>query len=142
MLYQRHVPLAVYNSLPGSDIGLGTNDDNKDFLLGFWKSCAANNTVNILVHQMNITQHSHLVETYEFFYNHSAFEPIKLACAVDRDDLKKTESNFGKFTAVVTYRNYYIEGNGQNALLLIVIGNGVAVNTLLILLTFLVEIFS
>ena len=53
------------------------------------------NTVNIPVHQWIIIQHPHLVKTYEIFDKCDAFEPIKIACAVD-NDAKKTESTYGK----------------------------------------------
>ena len=48
------------------------------------------NTGNILVHQCIITQHLHLVETYEQFDNRDAFEPIKFYYVVDNDAFTKT----------------------------------------------------
>ena len=60
------------------------------------------NTLNLQVHQRVITQHPHLVETYEQFVEHDEFESIKLAFNVDNNSLTKTESTYGKLTAVVT----------------------------------------
>ena len=62
---------------------------------------------------------------YENVYNHDTFDTNKLACAVDNYALAKTESTYGKLTTVVTYRTCYIEKNGKQALLPIVLGNGV-----------------
>ena len=54
-LYQRHMPITVHNSPPGSHIQLITNEYEKFCLLGFLDSCAVINTINILVHQWIIT---------------------------------------------------------------------------------------
>ena len=89
------------------------------------------------MHQFIITQQPHLVKTSEHLDDHDSFEPIKLGCAVDNNDITKTESTYGKLSVVVTYRDCYIEKNGKQALLLIGLGNGVAVNTLFGLTTLL-----
>ena len=54
------------------------------------------------MHQWNSHQHPHQVETYENVGNHGVLEPIKIVCDVDNYDLTKTESTYGKITAVVT----------------------------------------
>ena len=65
-----------------------------------------------------------------------AFEPNILSCAVENDYLTKTESTYVKISAVVTYHTCYIKENGKQDLLLISLGNSVAVKILLIMLTF------
>ena len=59
--------LKVSNALPGSDIWIGTNDDEKICLLVFWESFSEINTGNILMHQWIINKHQNMVETYEQF---------------------------------------------------------------------------
>ena len=61
-IYQFSISLTVSNALPNSDIRLGTNDYEKAFLLGFWDSCTAMNTRDLLMHQLIITQHPQMVE--------------------------------------------------------------------------------
>ena len=72
------MPLTMSNSLTGSDIQMGTNDGEKSFLLGFWESCTATNTENILVNKFIINQHSHLVETYQQFEDRVTYELSRL----------------------------------------------------------------
>ena len=90
-LSQLCMPLIVSNAIPDSDIRIFTNDNDQACIIGFWESCTPMNTVNLLVHQCFITQHLHLVETYQNFYTRNAFEPIKLDCAVDNDALTENE---------------------------------------------------
>ena len=55
---------------------------------------------------------------------------------MENDAPTKTESTYGKLTAVVTYSTRYIEKKGKQVLTPIVLGNGVSVNTIIILPTF------
>ena len=55
---------------------------------------------------------------------------------MDNDALKKTGSTYVTITVIVTYRNSYIEKNGKKYLLLIGLGNSVAVNIILGLPTY------
>ena len=52
------------------------------------------------MHQCIITQHPHLVETYEQFYNRDTFEPIKLNCDVENEHITKSQSTYVKLAAV------------------------------------------
>ena len=62
--------VTVYNDPQRSDISIGTNDDKKNCLLGFWYSCTAINTGNLIVRQCIITPQLHLEETHEIFGNY------------------------------------------------------------------------
>ena len=70
---------------------------------------------------------------YEQFDDRGLFEPIKLACAVDKYFLTKTYSTYVKITSFLTYRTCYIDENGKQSVLVIGLGNGVAANTILLL---------
>ena len=52
------------------------------------------------MHQLIITQHPHLKETYSFFDDHDEFKPNKLDFGME-NDAKKTESTYGKLTGVI-----------------------------------------
>ena len=66
-LSQRRMQLTVPNALPGYDVWLGNNDDDKSFLIVFWEIFAGMNNVNLPVYHCIITRCPHLVETYKQF---------------------------------------------------------------------------
>ena len=74
---QLRMPLTLYNAFPESNIRLGTNDDYKAYILGFWDSCSATSTGNIPIHQCIFTQNPHMVEKCEQFDDWDVFETIK-----------------------------------------------------------------
>ena len=65
VLYHNGMLLTVFNSLPWSDILLGTNYYDESCLLGFWENVSAMKTVKLLVHKFIIQKHPYLVEIYE-----------------------------------------------------------------------------
>ena len=71
------------------------------------------------------------METYEQLKNRDSFKPNKLSCAVDKNDLTKTESTYEKIIVFVTYHTVCIDKNGKQCLLPIGLDNGVTVRTLL-----------
>ena len=135
-IHLKHTPLKISNDITGSEIKIGTSDDDEAWLLVFCDIWVAMNTVILLVHQWIITQNPDLKETNEQFYNHDAFGSIDFAYAVDNSILTKTEWAYGKLTTVVTCHTLYTNKSGKQPLLSIGLGGSVAVIILLGLLSF------
>ena len=121
------IPLDVDNGLPGIELWFGTHVDNKVGFIYHMDTCAAMNTVNLLVHKWFMTQHPHLVAEYIQFDDSYPFELLQLHCAVA--DLNQTEYMHSKLTAIVRYRLHY-EKNGKRVLLSFGLGDSVTVNSI------------
>ena len=82
-----------------------------------------------VLHQWVITNHPHIVASYEEFNDANPFTPLKLDCAVPTldgdDDLS------GKLTAVVEYRTRYTLPNGSPATVKFGLGKDIRVNAIL-----------
>ena len=95
------MPLGVDNGLPGIELWFGTSVTDEIGVICHMNTWAAMNVDNLAVYQWLVTSHPHLVAKYIQFDDIMPFESLQLHCAVE--DLTKTESMYGKLTAIVCY---------------------------------------
>ena len=124
----RAMPLALDNGLPAAVLRFGTSVENEVPFSCHLDSCAAMNTDSLHLHQWVITQHPHLVESYEQFDDANPFRPITLDCAVPQSEAEKTT---GKLTAVVTYKTRYMDEQGKRLTLSFGLGAAIRVNAII-----------
>ena len=129
----RPMPLALDNGLPAAVLRFGTSVEDEIPFSCHLDSCAAMNTGNLHLHQWIITQHPHLVESYEQYDDEHPFRPITLDCAVPQSEAEKTT---GKLTAVVKYKTRYVDKDNNPLTLSFGLGAAIRVNAIIGLPTF------
>ena len=120
------MPLRVSYGLPAAEFLLYDFDTHEVPCRFHIDSCASTNAVNLLVHQWFVTKYPNIVDSYEYFDDENPFQPIVLAVALDTDDTEDFE--YGKLTAVVTYKTCYAKVDGTPVKVKFSLGSSVAVN--------------
>ena len=106
----------------------GTTYDNEIIFLCHLDSCAGMNTANLLLHQWMITNHPEIVVSYEEYTDSNLFMPLKLNCAIPKNE--DTNNCDGQLTAVATYRTRYMLPNGNHVTIIFGLGKDIQFNVI------------
>lgn len=118
----------IDNGLPAISMRFGNTDEGEVNFKVSIDSCAGLNIGNLKVHQWVATTYPQIIKDWVEFDDREKFEPLALNCALK--DLKNTESNVGKLTALVTYLTRYTSIDNDPITLSFGLGNEIAVNAI------------
>ena len=131
-IHSQPMPLDLDNGLPGIVFRVGnpTTTQETSFLCHL-DTCAGMNTGKLSVHRCLATRFPHCVAEWRECTDQDSFDPIRLDCAVERQQEDQIDQSRGRLTHIVRYYTPHTYDSGKRVILSSGLGEDVSVNALI-----------